>query len=210
MPIRFSDSASRVISAFKSNATELALVLAFLTLIVASTASIIAIVQLRDAKHASALNAVATTMSLYAVPKARYYDVLLENRHLSEIDDQAASRTVGSYIEHIEILTILNLRDYLQGIELACSMYIDGVLDDEHQRFFADHLRGDIDLLLYSYVAESGSVRIRSSLLSNSQTPFEVPWITPSGEASDELQPYEATRKCLQELEIILVEKSCC
>ena len=200
MPSSFSQVLSKCRSTLKTNANVLALYLNFVTLIIAVTAVFVALQQLGDAKRAFALNSVATIVSLYNAPKARYYDVLLKNPDLLEQDNEARSPSSSLNLEHIRYLTILNLRDYLYGIEVACSIYFDGSLDKKQRQFMADYLKGDIDLLLYGYDEDSGSVS--TPFTDNSE--ITVDWITPEGESADKFQPYEATRSCLREWKIKL------
>lgn len=201
MSSQSSRAESELFSTVRSHAGMLALALALLTLLTTAVAAGIAFGQFRDAKRAFALNAVATTVSLYAAPKSRYYDVLFENAHLF-LDDDTQSSTPGPDPDYIAMLANLNLRDYLHGIEIACSVYFDGFLDEEQRQFIANYVKADIDLLLYSYDAEYGYVgSFAESLVS-------VPWMTPDLQSTDSSQAYEATGKCLEEWQVELRRKS--
>ena len=204
MPNRASEPAAPLLSVLKANMGVLALALTLLTLIAAVVAVSVALMQFYGAKRAFALNAVATTIGLYSAPKGRFYDVILENAELLEQDDAGQSPSRGPDPGHVGVLANLNLRDYLHGIEVACSIYHNGFLDGDQKRFIADYLKGDLELLLYSY--DEGSGEVGKFFASNEQV--GIAWIKPDGEPTDELQPYEATRACFEEWGMELAGKS--
>ena len=187
-------------SAAKAN-TGVSEIVTLLTLVVAIAATVIASFEFYDAKRAFALNSIASIVSLYSAPKARYYDVLLQNADL--LVDDADESLSDSRSQYVAYLAAMNLRDFLQGIEVACRFYFQGLLDEQQKRFIAAYIKGDIDLLLYGYDEQSGEV---GDLFTD--TPIiQVGWITPDGESADEFQPYDATRACLVEWEIPLEGK---
>ena len=187
-------------SAAKAN-TGVSAIVTLLTLVVAIAAAVIASLQFYDAKRAFSLNSIASIVSLYSAPKARYYDVLLQNADLLDDADESQSDSRSQYVAY---LAAMNLRDFLQGIEVACRLYSQGLLDEQQKRFIADYVKGDIDLLLYGYDEQTGEV---GDLFTD--TPIiQVDWITPDGKSADEFQPYDATRACLVEWDIPLEAKS--
>ena len=200
MPSSFSNAASTFLSKLRANSGILAIAIALITLVVAVRAASVALEQLRDAKRAVALNAVATAVSLYSAPKARYYDALLTHADRLKEAADPQSTLCSPVSSHTEFLIGLNLRDYLHGIEVACSIYIGGLLDEEQKCLVAGYVKGDIDLLLYSYEEDSGSV---GNFL-ECASPVKINWITPEGKSADPLQPYSATRACLKEWRIEL------
>ena len=176
-----------VLASLKASSGLFALALTFVTLIVAIGAVVIAIGQFRDAKRASALNAAATIIDLYSSPKARLYDLLLERAYLL-----IASEDVNpDHADGLRLLANINLKDYLDGIEFACEIYLNESLDDEQKHFVANRMKGDLELLLLAYDKNAGVV-----FDDNTSFPIRNAWI--AGTYPDRPDPYPATRECVQ------------
>lgn len=171
----------------------LGLTLGFLTLIVAGTVASISLVQLQDAKRAFELNAVTSVLGQYDASRVRYNDALLEyTARACESESSPDDPICGA----VWSVASLNLWGYLQGIELACRIYVDGFIGEEFKKLVADHLSGDLWLLVHwSYNKATGYVGTET---------IQVPWIKGDGKPANAEYPFSATGQCLDEWEIYL------
>ena len=163
------------------------------------------LVQVKEARRATALSSLSTIQQNYSESRNGFYDWLAndvigetialgEDLDDSEFENQIRERFEDNFAFAIAFRT--RMSEMLYGIELACSLYIGGLLGAPANELVERFVRDDTIALtgFLDYDEKTGTLQFSDKLT--------IEWVHP-GDDQDNNDTFPHTVRCLKEMNII-------